>query len=102
MTPMTRPTLAALLALLALCACDDKKGTGATHQITGKLADSAGKPLSNVRIAVFGYPHGGHESFDKTFDYPGPADKYSIDVPEGTYDAPRGNISVNYNGKSFL
>jgi hypothetical protein len=107
MTRTTTPSriVAALLTacgLLALPSCDDKQGTGATHQITGKLASSSGKPLSNVKVAVFGYPHGSHESFSKVLDVPGPADKYSVDVPEGTYDAPRASISVNYNGKSFM
>ena len=94
--------LLGLCTSVALLSCDDKQGSGATHQITGKLVDAAGKPLSNVKVAVFGYPHGRHESFTNTFDFPGPADKYSVDVPEGTYDAPRGNISVNYNGRTFV
>jgi hypothetical protein len=107
---MTRPrpiatilaTLLTLTASLALCSCDDKSGTGATHQITGKLADSAGRPLSNIKISVFGYPHGTHESFSKVFEISGPADHYSIDVPEGVYDAPQGNITVNYNGHNYV
>jgi hypothetical protein len=96
------PILAIAALALVVFSCDEKTGTGATHQIMGKLADLAGRPLSSVKISVFGYPHGTQDSFSKVFEIAGPADHYSIDVPEGTYDAPRANISVSFNGRNYL
>ena len=101
---MNRSSLAltSLLALLALGACDEKKGPAATHQISGKLADESGKPLSSVKVSVFGYPRGNLDTFSKVLDVPGPADRYSIDVLEGTYEAPRANIAVHYNTRQYV
>jgi hypothetical protein len=90
------------LLVAALCSCDDKKGTGATHQITGKLSNETGKPLSNVKVSVFGYPKGNQETFAQVAEIAGPADRYSVDVPEGTYEAPRANVSVTYNGRKYV
>ena len=88
--------------LAGLCACDEQKGPAATHQITGRLSDQSGKPLSNVKVSVFGYPRGNQETFSHVAEVPGPADRYSIDVPEGTYDAPRASIDVTYNGRKYM
>ena len=88
--------------LAALSSCDDRKSTGATHQITGKLSDEAGKPLSNVKVSVFGYPKGNQETFAQVLEVAGPADRYSVDVPEGTYEAPRANVSVTYHGRKYV
>jgi hypothetical protein len=91
-----------LMVLLALGSCDEKKGPAATHQISGKLADESGKPLRDVKVSVFGYPRGNLDTFSKVLDVPGPADRYSVDVPEGTYEAPRANIAVTYNGRKYV
>src|SRR5688572_20495967 len=108
MSVMNRPLLRVIgislgiAAGLAQLSCDEKSGPAVTHQITGKLADQAGKPLSNVSVSVFGYPRGSQETFSKVADLPGPAERYSVDVPEGTYEAPRANVSTTYNGRRYV
>jgi hypothetical protein len=94
------------LVVLVLAGCDRNGGSAAAPpgakpgHLTGKLADTHGKPLSGVTISVFGFSPNG-EMIKRDVHIKGPATEYDIPLPEGKYDTPTARIGVEYNDRWY-
>jgi hypothetical protein len=96
-----------LLTLLAAFASCDKRDPappppGAKPgRLVGNLADAHGRPLSDVTVSIDGFSDKG-EPVTRSLFVRGPATRFEMELPDGTYSTPTARVEVDYNERHYV